>query len=383
MKRHTSASPGRPAFTLIELLVVIALIGFMAALGIMVVGNVNEESRSPRGASQVQQWLQIAKNRALRDRAPRGVRLIRDTTNPNYVFSLQYLEQPEDFYVAGAAITGYDANTVTFTSTVTDFTGGFAADATQITWPIQVGDYLEVNGGLPHRITSVTVDLKTKTAYQLSLAQTILTTGTAAAGGTTLTVTNPANIGVNCYLNVDVGKNQETVTVMAFNADGSLQVQVQNGTGKFAAAHNGVAVLSDGLCCATPTTTWRIRRAPRPAGDEQMDMPQDIGVDLSTNATYAAFSGGALPANAKAGGAIDIVFSPSGEIVGPLATGEAIYLWVRDTTLPAPPAPASFQGDSTVVVIYTRSGAIAAHPVDSTPNGDPYRFTRDGRSSGQ
>src|SRR5262249_59426198 len=57
--------------------------------------------RTSRGADQVQGWLFIAKQRALRDGAPRGIRLIRDTDNPNWVKELMYIERPLDLTFGG------------------------------------------------------------------------------------------------------------------------------------------------------------------------------------------------------------------------------------------------------------------------------------------
>ena len=65
----------------------------------------------------------------------------------------------------------------------------------------------------------------------------------------------------------------------------------------------------------------------------------------------------------------DAAFSPA---------GNRIALWLRDVTLD-PEQP----GEQLLMTVHARSGLIAAHPVDTSNNyADPYRFTRDGRSSG-
>ncbi len=314
LTRHAARRPGRGAFTLIELLVVIGILAFLAGLSVLIITNVDAYQRAPAGASQVQQMLMIAKQRAVRDRRPHGIRLVLDPANTStrvYARTVVFIEQPEDYAVQPGVTRAPDLPTVPITSrkflpfrrisgtgtTITlepldpnqsppnpapDFSGGQGTDMTL--WPVQVGDYLEINGtGLPHRIAALTA--------------------------TTLTLTT------------------------ALPADVQL------------------------------TGHYRIIRQPRPAGDDPVSLPQDVVLDLSP---------GTNKINPPS---LDIVFAPSGEVIGTNTGTDSIYLWVRDETL------LLHQGDNTLVVVYSRSGAIAAHPVDRPPN-DPYSFAKEGRSSG-
>jgi prepilin-type N-terminal cleavage/methylation domain-containing protein len=301
------ARPGRRGFTLIELLVVIALLLLLAALAVMLIPGMTDNARAARGGTQVQQWLTVARQRALRDRAPRGLRLFPDKTDPKFVRELQYIEQPEDFIVQPGGAFPFrrievDANLAKLEAAAAgapDFTGG--QDPLQpLLWPVQKGDYLEINGvGLPFLITKVN-------ATSLELASPV-----------------------------------------------ALPIPL--------------------------TTHYRIVRAPRPAGDEQLQMPEGIAIDVSTNAMDWDIAPGVkyrnpLPVDPLTG-AIDILFAPSGAVIGRGTNVDTIYLWVRDSNLPL------FQRDNTIVAVFTRTGAVAAHPADnSTP--DPYRFTKDGRASG-
>ena len=90
---------GRRGITLVELIVVITIIGVVAALTLAMIPTLREKGQADKGADQVQGSLFIARCRASSERAPRGVRLIRDVTNPNFVRELQYTEQPDDFFV--------------------------------------------------------------------------------------------------------------------------------------------------------------------------------------------------------------------------------------------------------------------------------------------
>src|SRR5436309_12397856 len=109
---------GRAGFTLIELLVVIGIISFVAALVVAFGPGLFKSERSSRGAQSLQGILFVAKQQALRDRSPYGVRLLQDADGQ--VRSFQYIQQPPDF--TGGTATG-SGNTVTFTGV--DLYGGF------------------------------------------------------------------------------------------------------------------------------------------------------------------------------------------------------------------------------------------------------------------
>jgi prepilin-type N-terminal cleavage/methylation domain-containing protein len=126
-----------------------------------------------------------------------------------------------------------------------------------------------------------------------------------------------------------------------------------------------------------------IIRAPRPTqGEAVLDLPQGVVVDLGTLKSVPLD----LASNP------DIVFLPGGgknsgsgqsqsaTSVGVRRAGlisDKIILWVRDST-----ADATNPGEQILITIYTRTGFIATHPVDTTTGGDPYSFTKDGRTSG-
>jgi prepilin-type N-terminal cleavage/methylation domain-containing protein len=361
---HQAAGPRR-AFTLVELLVVLSLIAFLAALAILIIPNLNDQAKAPRGAVMLQQWLLTAKNRALRDRAPRGVRLSFTGTQDikstiitfNPVTDLQYIEQPDPFIVQpGVKLNPFnppgnqsllpfrrinnalDPTTKQPVLTIVilepgdavaplpwpDFSGGTGTDATL--WPVQVGDYLVVNDGLPHMITAV----------------------------------GPSD-----------PKNNPTAIDMLTLA----------------------SPLPAPILPGNPVTNYRIIRSPRVVGDEPLQMPVDIAIDLNTNVLYGNPPPMVLTSITKINattnqvtGTMDILFSPSGAVVGRGTAGDAIYLWVRDLTLPMQPP----EGDHTIVTIQVRTGAAFAYPVDTTPNPNypasgapllhPYAIAQTGRA---
>ena len=326
MTNHCQKSEGRSAFTLIELLVVLFLLAFISGLAILFLPGLDEQQRAPRGAIMLQQWCVIAKNNAMRDRMPWGIRLsvttMQDPLNANATLTIanqaQYIQAPGDFAVTPGVMaapgdaTGTtlpvrriytsDATLMTISleptnnATASDFSGGFGSQAGL--WPVQIGDYLEVNGGLPHRIV-----------------------GFPSGSTTSLTLASP------------------------------LPAAIPYATASFQFG----------------TANYRVLRSPRVVGEDQLQLPADIIVDLGTNAA----TGQPIPVDPVTS-TIDILFSPSGAVITRGTMQDAIYLWVRDSNLPV------YQGDNTVVAIQVRSGAVFAYPVNNAPGGDPYLFAKTG-----
>ena len=85
----------RNGVTLIELLVVIGIITTLATMIVAIAPRFGERQRASRGAGQLQSWLNLAKQRALRDRRPVGIR-IPYQANSSYVTELQYIEVPDE-----------------------------------------------------------------------------------------------------------------------------------------------------------------------------------------------------------------------------------------------------------------------------------------------
>ena len=143
--RIQKAQP-RTAFTLLELIVVMGIIIVVASLAILFLPNLDRHKGVPNATTQLHGWVNLSKQHALRDRAPRGIRLLYDPSNPTRCTSLQYIEQPEPYapmqngvqVVCGTAIVGgAPRTTVTLYSPLV---------ASALTWEgVAANDYLEIS----------------------------------------------------------------------------------------------------------------------------------------------------------------------------------------------------------------------------------------------
>lgn len=279
---------------------------------------------------------------------------------------------------------------------------------------MQPGDFLEVNGnGQMHLITGVSASAAGGPGNTLTLQPTINATiaaNVAAAGSATtpvaITLSNCANVSLGSRLDIydPTGKNiLDTVTVQAMTTTvvGASVDVLATVVGMTHAHTVGNIVQSHGISAQANTGTWRVLRAPRVAGDEQMSLPNNsaanptLVIDLSLNQNFnGAFASlpslGGLPAatiasyenplpitNDSSGNPLyfDILFAPSGTVVTPGVSTNFLALWVRDLNGNNP-----FQLGPTLIAVHVRSGLISAHPPNDAVNGNPYQFVIDGRS---
>jgi prepilin-type N-terminal cleavage/methylation domain-containing protein len=362
------APTARRGITLIELLVVIVIFVGLAAMIMAVAPRFGERQAPSRGASQLQSWLSLAKQLALRDQRPRGIRLVPPSGlfDAQYVTELVYIEQPEDFRADSFTIPKIPSRVVVPASLqqslnpVVPRPAGVPAnspDYSQIRIidtgnsvpylppnplaPIQVGDIIHITDLYPDKPRRI------------------------------LGVSKPANNPTTVILQLDQWLDAPTRAPWP-------QADTQTG--------------------------YIIYRQPRPmAGEPTLQLPKGVGIDISRDptpnipATSQAWHRTFPQINSGGGQPFDILFAPSGQVLGPFgASTSRICLWVRDITqdwntqaqlTQMPP------GDNTLITIHTRTGQVTSHPVDpsglvpNVPNGpktwDPFRFTYDSKSSGQ
>jgi type II secretory pathway pseudopilin PulG len=387
---HADRLPRRRGITLIELLVVITIVVALFALVAAVAPRMGERQRASRGADQLQGWLLIAKQRALRDQAPRGIRLpqvIGPPANAQYVTQLYYIEQPPAY--APAALD--DQGSVVTASLVVESPG-----------PNQPYDlvrlYFVPQPATPaHTIASATVQAALDRAFEaLWPSQDQLATPQQI----------PPDVVLEFYGKY-AGQPRRVVQIAKQYSPPGPQ-----------------AVYGPSLILAldqkfepnptydTPPATpppqqgareYRFYRKAQPiAGEPVLQLPKDIAIDISRDGTNSPPTWYRLyprTGNALYPQPLDILFDKTGQVIGGTGRlGNRICLWVRDTSLADPCPPDTLPpGDNTLITIYTRSGLIAAHPVDPSvdpldpqgrtrltpgPTWNPFFFTQDSRSSG-
>jgi hypothetical protein len=316
-------------------MVVVGLMLVLASLAVLLIPRVNSEQQATRAAAQLQQWFEMAKQRAARDRAPRGVRLLAgNAANPTFVTDLVFLVQADDYYLGSVVGTdptttllsratlgaggkvSFDmvvqkSGTVSATAPPRTLTGG---QTNASLYPVQPGDRIVFDGG--------------STVYEIAAVSPL----GAPGGSLTTTVPFPALVGYT-------------------------------------------------------TTQYLIIRQPRPDGDEPLQMPNNVVIDCTAKGIQGGIYdllpklSSTVPQPANTVPHYDIMFAPDGRVIGTFANQEILIFWVRDVTL------AGDQGDPTLVVIYPRTGSVAAQPVDLTGyNGtfpNPYTFAKTGIRSSQ
>jgi hypothetical protein len=320
-----------------------------------------ERQRASRGADMLQGWLLIAKQRALRDGAPRGIRLIPPTPTPTwdraYVTQLQYVEQP-DGYRPGA-----------LTDRGNPFDAQVSIDSSQTNYDSLVLRFLPLSPSTD-TVAPATQAQAMQQAYN-------------ALGGTAPDV-------IVEHTNAYPGQPRRVISITPDTKNNLLVIKLDQ---KF---QNPPPQNPP-----PPTTNYVFYRSAQPiAGEPVLQMPRDIAIDISRDPN--ANSGAAqtwfrtYPQINTGSGPFDILFDKTGQVIGSSGrVANRICLWVRDVSLLDPCPPNQLPpGDNTLITIYTRSGLIAAHPVaDKDPNTgantlvpgsswNPFAFTQEARSSG-
>jgi prepilin-type N-terminal cleavage/methylation domain-containing protein len=397
----------RGAFTLIELLVAMSIIVVLASLTLLVVVNMSERDGTTDAAGLTRQWLMIAKNRASRDGAPRGLRLVVATdpnniakASPFWVTECQYIEAPP-------ILVTYPAQNNNFTPS-----GSPSDPAVVFTYSTSVGPPTHpqpVGAILPGGKTCQIVNLRQSEAVQVQ-ANSILQLPVI---GTWHRITGTPIItqqGASTFYTVTVALDSFPDSQMG--AAGVAQPQPQPAAG------------------STPpcyiTQLFGITSPPRPLlAEPPLPLPRDICIDLTPSSPRPPvqpnpnfIQGPSFPDGTAASvEGYDILFAPNGNVLPVGAGAQAdgmIFLWHRDYTklrnnapngnfslvitnnpFVAPfPVPVydmyPFQngGEQQIVAIRCKSGALGQFPVQWPSvggqyaiGGTPYDFARTGTTS--
>lgn len=325
----------RGGFTLVELLVAVGIIIVLAGLALMVansgiIGNV----RTTGGSDRIAGWLMQARARAQRTGTPQGLRLGPPDAN-GFIREAILIEVPDPY-----------------------------------TMP--AGNYLMIEHVRPM------MGAETRKVYVVGPNAGDVVTNVAV--GDTLSIPSTATIhrvtGIGATTNITIGMQMFLAVEISVQAPALLP-------------DLGAAALTVAPMTPTPTystTTFGFVRQARPVfGEPLLAVTEGLAIDANNCQLQLN-----TITNER-----DIVFSPNGEIQNAGGVGRVV-LWVRNplalTTNPRAGTDdrTTYEsaGEMTLITVYTRTGAVAIHPVN-LPAGpgpnmghDPYAYTKDGIASG-
>lgn len=334
MNHQKQSLLNRSGFTLMELLVAMVIMIIIASLAASIAPRAQEKDRVAKAASTVQSWFTQARQWALRDRSPRGIRLVVDPNRPTRVSTLQYIERPDDFVAPFSGtltatfvgVNGTIQSTAPTGANLVDFSGGHGGNANNPVatrlWPIQVGDFIEVNPTQP------------------MMGQIFF---------------------IKQIQNVNIAQRRYQLSILGPDRFNRPSFNIND---------------------------FRIVRQPRPrVGEPALQMPPGTAIDLFANATY-----GAIPNTTQVNlntPYYDILFAPSGDVIAPQGLDRAYKLWIIDAESNVGDA-ITFTAEQAFVTVSMKTGLVAVKQVDTTPNPPagtgtythPYAYTQDGKASG-
>lgn len=356
----------RAGFTLVELIVVISLAILITSLAVVVAnsGAIGSQ-RVITSADRVSGWLITAKNRAKRDGRPRGVRFYRSATDPNLMSEAQYIELPD--FVAANPTQDPKGMSLWVQRTIDDPGGTLTEIATRVfilvppsqTLSLKNGDtvYIAVPGLEPQTL-KLTGDPTTPTNSMTDPAPTVPTSAPAGS------------IFYELPLNATTKSN--------------LAVSIAAGYSKFTdpASATGIAKQPNPTFS---TTFFGFQPAVRTLfGEPVLQLSPDAVIDARLRSTSTPGNTNQTSLTVSTSGDFDVLFAPSGQVLD--QTAGLIAFWVRDPNKPEgvpsldPLTNFDAAGEQVLVAVYTKTGAVATHPVVSAST--PYQAAKDGINAG-
>ncbi|HEY2784729.1 MAG TPA: prepilin-type N-terminal cleavage/methylation domain-containing protein [Fimbriiglobus sp.] len=412
----------RAGFTLVELLTVMFIISVLAAIAVSVArSSIADSYKTVGGADRLSGWLIIAKNRALRDRVPVGLRLIRDPNNPNVAREAQYIEMPvlwapnqiPDGYVLSQVqnpsppflVVKYDQGIGGLrqedgVQSAASQYGVFVFGLNVLAFDVKVGDLLSLaDFGTVHRIEAITQLSQAPTWYPLGYPSNLYP---------------PVNATFPCF---KITLAQSLIPLRANEqyppSPPNPPMLLPSGVGAAPAPGNSGLYPVDypplGAANFYRTFFFGFYRSARPIlGEPIVTLPTNMVVDMTPDTpanapnpypVYRNPSVGlpalaSIPANPDLQ-FVDIIFAPSGQVM--FTDSGLVCFWLRNETKPPPEktsadgtlfttlggtplreikAPATVAGttyryfdrermlatgDHVIVAVYTKTGAISSY----------------------
>ena len=275
------SSGERRGITLVELLVVMIIMVILATVVVAFAPGFQDAQKVGRGSDQLQGWLLMARQWAKKDRVPTGLRLTVTTVGGvSAVTDIQYVQQPPTYTVPYA---------------VPALPPGQQPIARRISLA---------------PLTATTSLASLDTGWTASPQSAGQIAGDFLGGGT-----NPNQAGEDC---LSFTKRMYSITSVDCGAQHRASTRQRP--------------LPVDITSVPATTDYYFVRAARPlTGESTLKLPQDVIIDMSqSNPTSGANT------------TIDILFSPSGELLSPsFSSIGKVILWVQrrdETSAGATPA---------------------------------------------
>lgn len=322
----------RPALTLMELLVTISITLLILSLAYLAMPNL-QSRRMVDAADRLTGWLLIAKQTAKSSGLATGVRLV--VSPGGYCTTLQYVQEQADYSPVG------------------------------VVPPDPTKQRCMCDGPAPIGVKTVTGQANDPNGVATVTFSSNIS-GTVPPGPTTPAMSPAVQVGD--YIQFGNGgpvypiASAPVLNTTNYPSPGNWQV-------KISIPQSPYNVPAD-----TGTIAFTIIRQPRPMlGENDLVLPEDTAIIMASSGNNPIASSN-IPQ--RSGGTIfEVLFSPSGNVIGQGTGADKIYLLLDDIT--APPHAAA----PVVVAVNVRTGQIGSFPVD-TSGSDPFSFAKTGRSSG-
>jgi len=369
-------------FTLVELLVVVVIMLILAGLTLSAINFGMTGERISAGARQMQSFLEGARDRAIYAKELRGVRLLVDETNPRTVTSMVYIGAPELYSEGMIWLERPDNNNdqKADNPSVT-VVRGFDTSWYLLKQRGMLGIYEDLNGD--GKFQPKQEDLNKNGVFDLNAPRIRIPGDKTGTWYTVLT-------------NRLTASNEVLLLTTPYRDPGTTEA-----TGVLAFESGG-------------PNTYQLELPPRVLPNEDPALlPSGIVIDLDGSKIPSSWRPGpGSPITTPYSSHMDIMFSPSGVVVGAAASAGLIHFYLAepvdvDKTVSvlgrtsnswqvgqAVPGevfkiPDDPVGDRRVVTLFTRTGKISTHPIRpddyDTDNfaDDPFFFAETGEEVGQ
>jgi prepilin-type N-terminal cleavage/methylation domain-containing protein len=347
----------RGGFTIIELLVVIAIILTLSSLAVAVF-HAGKSSDRTRSAARIGQSVLLgAKDRALHAREARGVRFIRDLTDPSLVTGFVYLAPVPPTQYGSQMSGGSNSLQILRPDANND---GQGTDATTSDAILVAGtgvDWLNLdsNGFLSVPTTRIRIPAGSGSWYYLRpIAGQTAPPNFAQPRGATVLLTLATTFDSPDTTSPNV------VAVDSASTKATCELELANSLLPF---------------------------------HQPMSLPSAVVIDLDNSSSNvqalwpaASVSGSTVPAN------IDILYSPRGMLTGPVAARGPLHFLlnnISDASANLNPIDPRNKGEKLVLTVYPQTGLVATFPIDPTDANndgladDLFHFAKLGSTAGQ